>query len=357
MIAFLPPHPRPGFKLNPMMALAFAVLVTLAATSCAPRIQGLGPANIAPQIRDGFFTTADGRELPIRVWPAEGKTKAVILGLHGMNDYSNAFDSPARVWAAKGITTYAYDQRGFGGAPGRGYWPGTDLLIADVTAAARLLRERHPALPLVLAGISMGGAVAMAALASEDPPPVDGAVLSAPAVWGRRTLGFFKRTSLDIAAHTIPWKTFTGESLKIKPSDNIEMLRALSRDPKVIKATRVDAIYGLVGLMDRAFDSAGRIDQPLLLLYGENDELVPKQPTLQAIRALPDRRTANNPSGRQRVAVYQDGWHMLLRDLKADTVRDDVAAWVLGLPGNDLGALPSGADLRDADTLLSDAAE
>ena len=49
--------------------------------------------------------------------PTSG-VKAVILALHGFNDYSNAFAMPARLWAERGIASYAYDQRGFGGAPG-----------------------------------------------------------------------------------------------------------------------------------------------------------------------------------------------------------------------------------------------
>jgi acylglycerol lipase len=45
----------------------------------------------------------------------------VIVALHGMNDYSNAFDAAgARIGPGEGITTYAYDQRGFGRAPQTG---------------------------------------------------------------------------------------------------------------------------------------------------------------------------------------------------------------------------------------------
>ena len=46
-----------------------------------------------------------------------------------------------------------------------------------------------------------------------------------------------------------------------------------------------------------------------------------------------------DPKGR-RIAFYTDGYHMLLRDLQAETVYRDIAAWI-----NDRRApLPSGAD-------------
>ena len=65
------------------------------------------------------LTAADGAELPMRIWlpPNQQKPKAVILAVHGFNDYSNAFDMPGRWWAKHGIATYAYDQRGFGAYP------------------------------------------------------------------------------------------------------------------------------------------------------------------------------------------------------------------------------------------------
>ena len=68
-------------------------------------------------------------------WPAAtAKPKAVILGLHGFGDYRKAWDEPAQIWAKDGITTYSYDQRGFGGSPTRGRWPGTEALVDDAKA-------------------------------------------------------------------------------------------------------------------------------------------------------------------------------------------------------------------------------
>ena len=49
-----------------------------------------------------------------------------------------------------------------------------------------------------------------------------------------------------------------------------------------------------------------------------------------------------------RVARYQAGFHMLLRDLQAATVLADIAAWI----GDPATALPSGAD-RAADQVAA----
>lgn len=321
-----------------MIDRAAALFLVAALAACAPRVipasEPVGP----PALLDDHLRMADGARLPLRVWRPDAPPQAVILALHGFNDYSRAFEEPGRFWAARGIVTYAYDQRGFGDAPHHGKWAGVDTMAGDLMAAGRLVRERHPGLPLILLGVSMGGAVIMTALARAERPLSDGAVLSAPAVWSREVMPLWQRVGLYVLAHTIPFMTATGSGFGRKPSDNIEMLRKLSRDPKIIKYTRFDAIYGLVNLMDAALAAAPKLKGRVLLLYGKKEDIIPDR----ARRVL----ERNLPSGRcgLRIAEYDTGYHMLLRDLKAERVLTDVAAWIADAEA----PLPSGADRRIA---------
>jgi alpha-beta hydrolase superfamily lysophospholipase len=124
---------------------------------------------------------------------------------------------------------------------------------------------------LFLLGESMGGAVALVLATGEEPPPLAGLILAAPAVRGRATLGPIASATLWLAGHTVPWWRLTGEGLNIRPSDNPQALRELFEDPLVIKATRIDTIYGLVDLMDAATAVAPRLKLPTLVLYGANE--------------------------------------------------------------------------------------
>jgi acylglycerol lipase len=90
-----------------VLRLAGLLILPLLLIACAPRLQQLGPAVMTPTFEDNKLVMDDGVALPLRHWPAEGKPKAVILGVHGFNDYSNAFDGPAKEWAKLGIETYA----------------------------------------------------------------------------------------------------------------------------------------------------------------------------------------------------------------------------------------------------------
>jgi alpha-beta hydrolase superfamily lysophospholipase len=185
----------------------------------------------------------------------------------------------------------------------------------------------------------MGGAVIMTAMAGPRPPPVDGVILAAPAVWGRASMPWYQTTALWLAVHTLPSGQVTGRNLGIKPSDNLEMLKALGRDPLVIKQSRIDTVYGLVNLMDRAMISASSLQVPALVLYGAKDQLIPPA----AVREMTERLPAS-ADGRQRVAYYSNGYHMLLRDLQGEIVWRDILAWM----SDPAGPLPSGAEEQAA---------
>ena len=127
---------------------------------CAPRQQPSGAALVEPQLTPLNLVTDDAVSLPLRVWmPAATNPtapRAVIIALHGFNDYSNAFAGPAQIWADAGIVTYAYDQRGFGHAVQRGLWAGAERMTADAALAVKLVAARHPGIPVFLLGESMG---------------------------------------------------------------------------------------------------------------------------------------------------------------------------------------------------------
>ena len=317
----------------------FAGAFVLAA--CTPRVQPVSEFSGPASFVGDALRTSDGIELPMRVWSPDAAAsdtplRAVVLALHGFNDYSGSFQSPAAYLKRRGIAVYAYDQRGYGGAPHRGVWPDTDALRQDAQSALRLLRARHPEMPLLLMGHSMGGAVAMMVLAEGPEGLVDGAILVSPGLLGWRAAPAWKAFALRVGAHVVPWIEVSTDGLDYNISDNEAMLLALRQDPMMQPRTRLDKVYGLVGLMDAAWGAADTVRGPLLVLYGINDTIIP----CSVVREVYDRLPGDNPSQR-RLAVYANGWHELLRDLQAEVVWKDVATWI----GNRGSTLPSGAEV------------
>lgn len=313
------------------------LLGALGLSACAPITQhalipeaGFG----GPRIEAGDFVSFDGARLPLQVWPAlGGEPWAVIVALHGMNDYAEAFTLAGPAWAEAGVTTYAYDQRGFGRGPGRGVWGGEGLMVDDLRTLCALVRARHPRAVLAVVGESMGGAVAINAFASDTPPDADRLALLSPAVWGWRDQSIPENLALWIGAHVAPGRALEPPGFltrKIRATDNIEILRRMSRDRNLIFSTRIDALYGLVELMQHAQDRIGRVRVPLLYQYGAHDQIIPPGAAYHAVARLgPNARTA----------WYKDGYHILNRDLGRERPLSDILAFVR----DPASPLPSGA--------------
>lgn len=307
-----------------MMRLIF-ILLALCLNACVAERLAPGPRPTTPHFVDGgHWQSADGFTLAYSEWPVASPSPsptAVIVALHGMNDYGHFIEEAAKYWQKQGIATYAYDQRGFGRTEGNGRWPGADILAFDARIFLNLVRARHPQVKIFLLGESMGGAVATLAAGQEGTPIADGLVLVSPAYWGWSNLDLLKRSALWTAMQIAPGGHLSGRGLNIRPSDNEQMLIALGQDPYVIKSTRVDATYGLVDLMEAAWKVRGNVSLPVLLLYARGDEVVPSGPIEQAALEMP---------GTERVICYSDGYHMLLRDLQAERSWIEIAGFAKG---------------------------
>lgn len=315
-------------------------LILLALAACAtPQVQAplVPPAGFAgPSIQADAFVVDDGGRLPYRRWGDAREPAAVVIALHGMNDHATAFRLAGPWWAEHGIVTYAYDQRGFGAAPGRGVWAGEARMVEDLRTVVALVRARHPRARIAVAGESMGGAVAISAFASERPPVADQVILLAPAVWGWSSQSLPNRASLWAAARLMGPRAVQAPDWAvrhIRATDNLIELVANGTDPLFIRATRFDALSGLVDLMESATVKLGQVRVPTLLMYGAHDKIIEKGPMRRALIRAGDPQTL-------RTAWYPEGWHILNRDLHAEVVFRDVEA-VLRDPN---APLPSRAD-------------
>ena len=279
------------------------------------------------------FISFDGAELGLTVWDTPHDPEIVVVGVHGMNDFANAFHMAAPYWAERGVKTYAYDQRGFGRSVGRGDWPDEELMREDLRTAVRLARAAHPDATLAVVGISMGGAMAMTAFGSNNPPEgVDRLVLSGPGLRGWGAIPVVQRLALWTSVRVRPgWVVTPPKFVKIEPSDNIEMLQRTWQNPLMLRENKIEQVHGVVTLMENAHRAAPRLPRevPTLLTYGARDIVIPQRGLKRTARILPTH---------VRTAYYPQGYHMLLRDLQAETVFEDVLSF-LRTPEE---ALPSG---------------
>jgi len=313
--------------LNRLKVLWLAIVCLLLSACGTPKFQPDSGISQTPELTPEFVIADDGYQLPLRqYWPPD-PPETIVIALHGFNDYSKAFDAMCQYFLFQEVACIAYDQRGFGQTMMKGLWPRAGRLQQDLKMMVRLLNETYPDAHIFVAGESMGGAVILTAAVDGDQSwqrHIRGAILFAPAVWARSTQPWYQRWLLWLAVHTFPDWMPTGEGLGVMATDNIEALRAMGRDDNVIKATRIDTLFGLANLMDDALEAGKRTPLKALVLYGDKDEVIPMIPTCEMLRGMVASKLEVD------FVHYPNGYHMLTRDLQAEQVFKDSVLWMSG---------------------------
>ncbi len=311
-------------KSLPFLLAWLGAFPNMALTGCTPIPFGVPqPRPGYPIITSGYFQLADGARQPYRLYPAQGQLQAVVLALHGYTDSRDGWAILASTLTLHGIAIYAPDLSSFGATANRGHWPGTDVLVAEASDEAIQLRAQYPGTKIYIMGESMGGAIGLLAGASRNPPPVDGYILSAPAVWGGPSMSPLYRETLRVAAFFDPARRLTGRTVHVEASDNEAALIAFGEDPLTIHAPRLDHVAGLVTLMGQAQQACKNFRQPALILYGGHDELVPPGAMRDCWRAIPTGAPVT-------LAFYPPDYHLIPRDLERATPSADILAFIQG---------------------------
>lgn len=114
------------------------------------------------------LASPSGASVAYRHEPAVGPARGVLMICHGLVEHAGRYRRFAQAMAAQGLEFYAHDHRGHGrtradDAPiGRFAWKdGVQKVMADVMSVRTMVGERHPGLPVILFGHSMGGLIAL----------------------------------------------------------------------------------------------------------------------------------------------------------------------------------------------------
>lgn len=125
---------------------------------------GLAPPDHAERV-----AMPDGVEVALHRWDVRGERPArgVIQIVHGMAEHSLRYGRLADALGKAGFVVYAHDHRGHGAtsrsASDLGFFAdegGWERAVDDMYRVNRLIAERHPGLPIVMFGHSMGSMMA-----------------------------------------------------------------------------------------------------------------------------------------------------------------------------------------------------
>jgi acylglycerol lipase len=318
--AMIEQRPRAILGLIVVLILGFLGLLLLG--SCAVRYPAPRAKPGYPIVTNGYFAFSPQVRLPYRDWRPAGLPRVVVLALHGFDDSRDAWVTVGPRLARHGVLLIAPDQRGFGAAPGRGFWPGTATLLSEVRQMIAILHQRYPHARLTLMGESMGAAETLMIGASGD-RAVSSYVLISPAVWGGRAMAPLIRWAAALGGAVAPGVRLTGRQAHILASDNIAALIRLSHDPLTILQTRLASVAGIVRLMGRAQAACGRFAPAhALVMYSGHDQLIPKSAMARCWKAMP-----MDPG--VVLADYPPDYHLMVLDHQRAVPIGDILSFVL----------------------------
>jgi len=239
---------------------------------------------LAPTHRLG---TADSTQLALFDWllPKGQRPRALVLVVHGLGEHAGRYAELAADLNAWGCAVRAYDQRGHGQSSGaRGAAPQPHTLVHDLAEVVDHTRASHPGLPVVLLGHSLGGVVA-ARFVSLALRPVDGLVLSSPAL--DPGMSAFQTWLLAWLPKVAP---------QLRVSNGLK-LQYLSHNPAVAPAYKRDTlVHDRIGVAIARFlaeDGEATIaaaptwSLPTLLMYAGDDRLVNPEGSRRFATAAP----------------------------------------------------------------------
>jgi alpha-beta hydrolase superfamily lysophospholipase len=291
-----------------------------------------------------------GAALAVRHMPAAGAPRGVVQINHGLAEHAARYRSFAGFLAERGYHVYAHDHRGHGATRATDSIPGAfagsggaDKVIADVAAVHAHIRGKHPNLPVITFGHSMGGLIALNF--AETHPRASHAL----AVWnsnfkagaagraGQALLAveaFFKGS--DTPSAILPKLTFQAWA-KAMPDRRTDF-DWLSRDPAEVDAYIADPLCGwdaTVSMWRDVFDliyRGGSIEQleklpkdlPVHLLGGADDPATDKG---KAIEWLAD-RMQNTGLENIESRVLPDTRHETLNEINRDDAMSRFAEWL-----------------------------
>ena len=273
----------------------------------------------------------DGLDLRAHLWPAVATSRAHLLLVHGIAEHAGRYQRVGTQLARAGITTHAYDQRGFGGSGGRrAYVDRWSQYHDDVEDRLAEVRSVAAGLPVVLDGQSLGGLIALGYVLADRPRPLpDLLVLSAPAI--DAVVPAWKRRLADILAATVPRFAIANTFPKGALSSDPAVEAAYLADPLAVHRTTARLGVALFGEQDRVksvLARGGPLPVTTYVVHGADDPIVPEW----ASRALEGRANVTR-------RVYQGLHHETHNEPSGGAVIDDTIAWIVRHVGADARTL------------------
>ncbi|MGB5192698.1 MAG: lysophospholipase [Polyangiales bacterium] len=298
---------------------------------------------------DFAFQTVDGANIQVRGWVIE-QPKAIVQVLHGMAEHSARYARLARALADAGYSTYAHDHRGHGQSVPEGGSPGHmadsdgwNRIVEDAHGVNREIAKRHPNVPIIILGHSMGSFV-LQQLLFEHPNDMIAAALSGSngkpppiAVLGK-LVARIERARVGKRSPSPVMQKLTFEDYNKAFAPNRTEFDWLSRDPEEVDKYVADPLCGFAVSTQVWIDMLAALDRisnprnvakvpkgmPIYLFAGARDPVGDYGKGVKRLREAYKRAAIFDV----RLKLYPDARHEVLNETNRQEVTNDLIAWL-----------------------------
>lgn len=295
-----------------------------------------------------FFKGCGGKLIHTYFWEAVSDARAVVQISHGMAEHAERYAGFAEWLNDRGYTVYADDHRGHGrtaGIPDEIGYIGEDgfnRIVEDEYILTKLIKEKHPGLPVFLLGHSFGSFIAQEYI-SRYGGGIAGVILSGSAMNDGPDVkaGLMIASVMKLFGDKRPNALLDGlmfgrfNSRVENPSGKFDWLsrdgREVARydgDPLCGGVFTTNFFYemlkGLSGLYTREKTAGIPKKLPVCIISGENDPVGGYGKRVAKLHALYVRLGIEDLT----LKLYRGGRHEMLNEINREEVFEDIAAWL-----------------------------
>ena len=284
---------------------------------------------VPPALTATDFTATDGKIMPCARWSADSPPpKAVIICVHGLSGAASDFWPVGERFPKREVIVYGLQLRGMGNDPDkkeRGNIARGELWVSDLLSFTQLVHERHPQLPIIWYGESLGALIVInaAAALSEGSSLVSGIILSSPVIAFRQELPAWKYCLIRTLAAIHPGKSISLESLgdrEVKVTGYSTHKQQMEKTPHYVEFFSLRLFRAIDKMVRRSETNAPQVRLPLLLLYTPNDVFTARE----QIEHFFDKLASEDKSK----IFLPNSYHLILHDVDRDQTLIDLENWL-----------------------------
>lgn len=268
-----------------------------------------------------FLRSTDGTELHLQHWQPDAQRPRAVVGIiHGWSDHGGRYKHVVEHFVPAGLAVYALDLRGHGKSDGqRGHVDRWADYRADAGTFISLLESRLPETPIFIMGHSMGGLVLLEYAVHHPKHDLNGIIASSPLLSKPNVMPGLTQIGRVLSRLVPRFSINPGASKNTLSRDPTTAIK-YEKDPLVHQRVSARASVEMSGAQDFTLDNLDAVRYPLLLMYGDDDQLVPphmNRETFEHIGAADKTRHE-----------YEGGYHELFNDIIREQVLADTLDWI-----------------------------